>query len=172
MCTSELAPVSLVAGLISCVFLPVFHSLLLLFCFSVKEDQYLNTNDFLDAVREEFERNWSKWAMRLACCLGSWYATRLGISNWWSGGDFWLCVCEIVNLCGHHLQYSTVHLDLVNPTVACYVTRSVHHLICNWNVAVAAIYLARCCFREYFYSCFRQDLSRCVAWTLLMCDVR
>jgi len=28
--------------------------------FSVKEDQYLNTNDFLDAVRDEFERNWSK----------------------------------------------------------------------------------------------------------------
>lgn len=27
---------------------------------NVKEDQYLNTNDFLDAVREEFERNWSK----------------------------------------------------------------------------------------------------------------
>ena len=28
--------------------------------FSLKEDQYLDTNGFLDAVKEEFERNWSK----------------------------------------------------------------------------------------------------------------
>jgi len=32
-----------------------------MFVFSIKEDQYLSTNDFLDAVREEFDRNWSKW---------------------------------------------------------------------------------------------------------------
>ena len=28
--------------------------------FSLKENQYLDTNGFLEAVREEFERNWSK----------------------------------------------------------------------------------------------------------------
>jgi len=31
----------------------------------VKDDQYLNTNDFLDAVKEEFDRHWSKWTERL-----------------------------------------------------------------------------------------------------------
>jgi len=34
--------------------------------FSLKEDQYLDTNGFLDAVKEEFERNWSKWGVSVS----------------------------------------------------------------------------------------------------------
>ena len=91
----------------------------------------------------------SEWRDRQSACLGSWYATRLGISNQWSSGDLWLCVvCEIVNHFGRHLQYTIVHLDLANCTVAGYVVRNVRHLICNWNVAVASVYLA-CHFWEY-----------------------
>jgi len=32
----------------------------LLLHFSLKEDKFLDTNAFLEAVKEEFERNWSK----------------------------------------------------------------------------------------------------------------